>query len=263
LFSYYEASVREAEIFRLAEKGIIMENEIRETADGEKKVEEKRPIRVFVADDQNLFREMLVGLLSLEDDISVVGEAHNGKEAMERIRELRPDVILIDINMPELNGIQITEMVKKEMGEIKVVVLTGYSQEDYIFEALQRGASGYLSKDISGEKVKEAIRTVFAGESLLEAKITSKLIKEFVKMQGAERPPGRNGAEGSSKDIPLTKRELEILKLIARGMSNMEIGAKLYISEHTVKTHVGNLLRKLGISDRVQAVLYAVERGIR
>jgi len=223
----------------------------------------KNRIRVFVADDQHLFREMLVGLLNVEDDLEIVGEASNGKEAVQKIRELKPDVVLIDINMPELNGIQVTELIKKEFDSVRIVVLTGYSEEDYIFEALQRGASGYLSKEVSAAKVKEAIRTVHQGESLLEARITTKLIKEFVKMQGAERVPEQEESSGHYKDIPLTKREVEILRLIARGMSNVEIGAKLYISEHTVKTHVGNLLRKLGLSDRVQAVLYAVERGIR
>jgi DNA-binding NarL/FixJ family response regulator len=224
----------------------------------------KNKIRVFVADDQHLFREMLVGLLNVEEDIEIVGEASNGKEAVQKIRELQPDVVLIDINMPELNGIQVTELIKKEFDSVRIVVLTGYSEEDYIFEALQRGASGYLSKEVSAAKVKEAIRTVHQGESLLEARITTKLIKEFVKIQGADRTGDFEGKEGPEyKDIPLTKREVEILRLIARGMSNVEIGAKLYISEHTVKTHVGNLLRKLGLSDRVQAVLYAVERGIR
>jgi DNA-binding NarL/FixJ family response regulator len=223
---------------------------------------ENNRIRVLVADDQNLFREMLTGVLGLEDDFEVVGEACNGKEALQKIKELKPDVILIDINMPELNGIELTELVKKEFEKIKIVVLTGYSQEEYIFEALQRGASGYLSKDISAEKVKEAIRTVYQGESLLEAKITTKLIKEFVKIQGNGKSQDPE-ISPSANDIPLTKRELDILKLIARGMSNLEIAGKLFISEHTVKTHVGNLLRKLSLSDRVQAVLYAVERGLR
>jgi DNA-binding NarL/FixJ family response regulator len=216
-----------------------------------------------VADDQNLFREMLVGMLGMEEDIEVVAEASQGRDALDKIRAFRPDVVLIDISMPELDGIQVTEMVKKEFDKIKVVMLTGYSQEDYIFEALQKGASGYLSKDISAEKVKEAIRTVYQGESLLEAKITTKLIREFVKIQGSEKIIEPQEMQGDTKNIPLTKRETEILRLIARGMSNVEIGKKLFISEHTVKTHVGNLLRKLSLSDRVQAVLYAVERGIR
>ncbi|MGV8119521.1 MAG: response regulator [Candidatus Xenobiia bacterium LiM19] len=222
-----------------------------------------RPIKVLVADDQNLFREMLVGMLGMEEDIEVVAEASQGRDALDKIRAFRPDVVLIDISMPELDGIQVTEMVKKEFDKIKVVMLTGYSQEDYIFEALQKGASGYLSKDISAEKVKEAIRTVYQGESLLEAKITTKLIREFVKIQGSEKIIEPQEMQGDTKNIPLTKRETEILRLIARGMSNVEIGKKLFISEHTVKTHVGNLLRKLSLSDRVQAVLYAVERGIR
>ncbi|MHC9538309.1 MAG: response regulator [Vulcanimicrobiota bacterium] len=222
-----------------------------------------RPIKVLVADDQNLFREMLVGMLGMEEDIEVVAEASQGRDALDKIRAFRPDVVLIDINMPELDGIQVAEMVKKEFDKIKVVMLTGYSQEDYIFEALQKGASGYLSKDISAEKVKEAIRTVYQGESLLEAKITTKLIREFVKIQGSEKVIEPQEMQGDTKNIPLTKRETEILRLIARGMSNVEIGKKLFISEHTVKTHVGNLLRKLSLSDRVQAVLYAVERGIR
>ncbi len=221
------------------------------------------PIRVLVADDQNLFREMLVGMLSMEEDIEIVAEASQGRDALDKIRAFKPDVVLIDINMPELDGIQVAEMVKKEFDRIKVVMLTGYSQEDYIFKALQKGASGYLSKDISAEKVKEAIRTVYQGESLLEAKITTKLIREFVKIQGSEKNNEPQETLDGLKTIPLTKRETEILRLIARGMSNVEIGKKLFISEHTVKTHVGNLLRKLSLSDRVQAVLYAVERGIR
>lgn len=218
-------------------------------------------IRVLVADDQNLFREMLVGILNMENDIEVVGEASTGTEAIKKIRELQPDVALVDINMPEQNGIRVTEVIKKEIEKVRIVVLTGYSQENYIFEALQRGASGYLSKDISADKVKEAIRTVYRGESLLEAKITTKLIREFVKISGTEALPGTEPS--AILDIPLTKREIEILRLIAKGMSNMEIASRLYISEHTVKTHVGNLLRKLNLTDRVQAVLYAIERGIR
>lgn len=219
-------------------------------------------IRVFVADDQSLFREMLIGMLNKEEDIEVVGEAATGTDAIRKIRALQPDVALVDINMPEQNGIKVTEVIKNDFENVRIVVLTGYSQETYIFEALQRGASGYLSKDISAEKVKEAIRTVFQGESLLEAKITTKLIKEFVKIKVNGQDMEESEPE-ITDEIPLTKREIEVLRLIAKGLSNMDIASKLFISEHTVKTHVGNLLRKLGLADRVQAVLYAIERGIR
>jgi len=170
--------------------------------------------------------------------------------------------VLLDIVMPDIDGIEVTRMIKRDFPETKVVLLTGYHLEKFIFEALQMGASGYLSKDSSAEQVKEAVRTAMRGESLLEPKITTQLIHEFVKLRRSEKEPSRESKKESAVGS-LTAREKEILALIAKGKSNQEISADLFISEYTVKTHISNLFRKLNLNDRVQAVLFALENGIR
>ena len=219
-------------------------------------------IRVLVADDQNLFREMMINHLGMEPDIEVVGASVSGEETLDMVRSLQPDVVLMDIILPDVDGITVTGQIKRAQPDVKVVLLTGYHQERYIFEALQMGASGYLSKDATAQTVKDAVRTAYRGESLLEPKVTTQLITEFVKMKKGDRPrqpeePQEDGLRG------LTTREREILKLIAQGKSNQDISTELFISEHTVKTHISNLFRKLGMTDRVQAVLYAIEKGVR
>ncbi len=225
--------------------------------------ETAKKIRVLVADDQNLFREMMMVSLGQETDIEVVGASVSGEETLGMVRNLKPDVVLMDIILPDVDGITVTGQIKKDFPQVKVVLLTGYHQERYIFEALQMGASGYLSKDSTAQSVKDAVRTAHQGESLLEPKITTQLITEFVKMKKGDRP--RQPEEPAQEDglRGLTSREREILKLIAQGKSNQDISSELYISEHTVKTHISNLFRKLGMTDRVQAVLYAIEKGVK
>ncbi|MCD6309301.1 MAG: response regulator transcription factor, partial [Candidatus Eremiobacteraeota bacterium] len=218
-----------------------------------------KPITVIVADDSRLFREMLVGILNLQSDIKIVAETKNGTETLEKVKELTPDVCLIDVKMPDLDGIKVTELIKTRYPEIKVILFTAYIDEDYIFSALEKGASGFLTKESPLEKVIEAVRTVYSGESMLDAISTSKLIREFLRLK--EEPKiDRKKDEKILKQ--LTEREREVLGLIAQGMSNQEIANKLFISEHTVKTHVSNLLRKLKFSDRVQLVIFAFHEGI-
>jgi DNA-binding NarL/FixJ family response regulator len=219
-------------------------------------------VRIVVADDQNLFREMMISFLNQDPEIEVTGEATSGEETLQQVRALRPDVVLLDIVMPDIDGIEVTKIIKKEFPETKVVLLTGYHQEKFIFEALQMGASGYLSKDSSADQVKEAVRTAMRGESLLEPKITTQLIHEFVKLRRTEKEPFKEPRKESAVGS-LTAREREILALIAKGKSNQEISTDLFISEYTVKTHISNLFRKLNLNDRVQAVLFALENGIR
>lgn len=219
-------------------------------------------VRIVVADDQNLFREMMTSYLNQDPELEVTGEATSGEEALEKVKSLKPDVVLLDIVMPDIDGIEVTRVIKRDYPETKVVLLTGYHQEKFIFEALQMGASGYLSKDSSAEQVKEAVRTAMRGESLLEPKITTQLIHEFIKMRAVDREPSREPKKESALSL-LTAREKEILALIAKGKSNQEISGELFISEYTVKTHISNLFRKLNLNDRVQAVLFAIENGIR
>ncbi|MHB2021083.1 MAG: response regulator [Candidatus Xenobia bacterium] len=217
---------------------------------------------MLVADDQNLFREMMINHLGMEPDIEVVGASVSGEETLEMVRNLQPDVVLMDIILPDVDGITVTGQIKRTLPDVKVVLLTGYHQERYIFEALQMGASGYLSKDATAQTVKDAVRTAYRGESLLEPKVTTQLITEFVKMKKGDRP--KQPEEAPEDGLRgLTTREREILRLIAQGKSNQDISTELFISEHTVKTHISNLFRKLGMTDRVQAVLYAIEKGVR
>ncbi|MCL5038209.1 MAG: response regulator transcription factor [Chloroflexi bacterium] len=218
-----------------------------------------KPITVLVADDSRLFREMLVGILNLESDIKVVAETKNGTETLETVKELKPDICLVDVKMPDLDGIKVTELIKSRYPSIKVILLTAYVDEDYIFNALEKGASGFLTKESPLEKVIEAVRTIYNGESMLDAISTSKLIREFLRLK--EEPQAKT-QKNEKLLSQLTEREQEILGLIAKGMSNQEIANQLFISEHTVKTHVSNLLRKLKFSDRVQLVIFAFHEGL-
>jgi DNA-binding NarL/FixJ family response regulator len=225
----------------------------------------EKKIRVLVADDQNLFREMMVGYLERESDIQVVGQAVSGADTMSKTTELSPDVVLLDIQLGDLDGLEVTRAIKQRRPETRVVLLTGFHNEEYIYRAFQLGASGYLSKDTSMDRVLEAVRKAHKGDALLEPTSTTRIIREYERLSQM----GPNHAESRAVEPPngmlvkLTPREREILALIADGLSNQEIASRLFISEYTVKTHVSNLFRKLGINDRVQAVLYALARGIR
>ena len=212
-------------------------------------------IRVVVADDQGMVRSGFTTLLNAQPDIEVVGEAVNGQEAIARAAELCPDVILMDVRMPVLDGLQATRQVTAMDGAPRVLVLTTFDLDDYVYEALRAGASGFLLKDASASELAEAVRVVAAGDALLSPGVTRRLIAEFARM-GTRRSPTRKNLED------LTERETEVLALVARGMSNAEIAAHLVVAEQTVKTHVSRVLMKLGLRDRAQAVVYAYESGL-
>ena len=212
-------------------------------------------IRVVVADDQGMVRSGFSVLLNAQDDIEVIAEAVNGEEAIARAAELHPDVILMDVRMPVLDGLQATRVITTMDGAPKVLVLTTFDLDDYVYEALRAGASGFLLKDASAGELAAAVRLVAAGDALLSPGVTRRLIAEFARM-GAPRSPGRQQLDG------LTERESEVLALVARGMSNAEIAGYLVVAEQTVKTHVSRILMKLGLRDRTQAVVLAYETGL-
>jgi DNA-binding NarL/FixJ family response regulator len=212
-------------------------------------------IRLLIADDQALVRAGFKMILDAETDLEVVGEASDGREAVDRIRELRPDVVLMDIRMPELDGIEATRAVS-DLDGVRVLMLTTFDLNEYVYEALRAGASGFLLKDVPPEQLVAGIRVVAEGEALLAPSITKRLIQEF-----AAAAPSTPAAPPPGLD-ELTERELEVFKLMARGLSNAEIAAELVVSETTVKTHVARVLMKLGLRDRVQAVVLAYESGV-
>ncbi len=212
-------------------------------------------IRVLVADDQGMVRSGFSILLNAQPDIEVVGEAVNGQEALTRAAELRPDVILMDVRMPVLDGLQATRQIAITDGAPKVLILTTFDLDDYVYEALRAGASGFLLKDASAGELAEAVRVVAAGDALLSPGVTRRLIAEFAR-QGAPRAASRKHLDG------LTERETEVLALVARGLSNTEIAAHLVVAEQTIKTHVSRVLMKLALRDRAQAVVFAYESGL-
>jgi DNA-binding NarL/FixJ family response regulator len=213
-------------------------------------------IRAVVADDQEAVRAGLAALLDTQQDISVVATAANGEEAVDQSREQRPDIVLMDIRMPVLDGIAATRRICADAGDAgpRVLVLTTFDLDEYVYDALQAGASGFLLKDAPPATLFEAVRVVAAGDALLAPGITRRLISEFARL----RPPQRTRAEDLDA---LTPRELEILGLVAAGLSNHEIADRLVLSSETVKTHVSHVLRKLGLRDRAQAVVAAYESG--
>jgi len=212
-------------------------------------------IRVLVADDQGMVRSGFSILLNAQPDIEVVGEAVNGQEALTRAAELRPDVILMDVRMPVMDGLQATKQIAMDDGAPKVLILTTFDLDDYVYEALRAGASGFLLKDASAGELAEAVRVVAAGDALLSPGVTRRLIAEFARL-GAPRAASRKNLAG------LTDRETEVLALVARGLSNGEIAAHLVVADQTVKTHVSRVLMKLALRDRAQAVVFAYENGL-
>jgi DNA-binding NarL/FixJ family response regulator len=214
-------------------------------------------IRVLIVDDQELVRIGFRLFLETQPGLAVVGEAGDGEEAIERVRELQPDVVLMDIRMPTMDGVEATA--KLTSGAIepapRVLVLTTFDLDEYVFGALRAGAAGFLLKDAPRERLIEAIRVVHSGEALLSPSITRRLIEDFAARSDPIEPPAAVLAE-------LTPREREVLVLVAHGLSNAEIAARLVVTEATVKSHVGAVLLKLGLRDRVQAVVFAYEHGI-
>jgi DNA-binding NarL/FixJ family response regulator len=212
-------------------------------------------IRVLIVDDDDLMRAGLRGVLSSDPAIELVGEADDGRAAAYRTRLLRPDVVLMDVRMPDLDGISATREVLAAFPEVKVVILTTFEQDDYIFGALSAGASGFLLKRTRPEELIAAIHTIAAGDSLLSPSVTSRVIE---RMAGQPQPDAARDARLDA----LTPREREVLELMARGLSNGEIATELVVEESTVKTHVKRILGKLGARDRVQAVIFAYESGL-
>ncbi|MCQ9185001.1 response regulator transcription factor [Streptomyces sp. IBSBF 2953] len=213
-------------------------------------------IRVLIADDQQMVRQGFTVLLNAHPGIEVIGQAVDGFDAVAKVSELTPDVVLMDIRMPDLGGIDATHRITLDHPHIKVLVLTTFDLDEYVYEALRAGASGFLLKDASAEQLAEAVRVVAAGDALLAPGITRKLIAEFSRLNANPRAPlkERVGA--------LTERETEVLALIAQGLSNAEIAHHLVVAEQTVKTHVGRILVKLGLRDRTQAAVFAYESGL-
>jgi len=214
-------------------------------------------IKVLIVDDQALVRTGFRMILDAEDDLEVTGEAADGLEAMAAAKTTRPDVILMDIRMPNMNGIEATrELVDKDDVEpIRVLILTTFDLDEYVYDALRAGASGFLLKDAPPEELVHAVRVVQRGDALIAPSITKRLVEEI------SQRPAQQGAAPEALES-LTQRELEVLQLMARGLSNHEIAQELFVSDTTVKTHVGRVLMKLGLRDRVQAVVLAYESGV-
>jgi DNA-binding NarL/FixJ family response regulator len=210
-------------------------------------------IRVLLADDQSLIRAGFRMILESQPDIEVVGESANGEQAAAQSTRLRPDVVLMDIQMPELDGLAATRRIVQATAS-RVIILTTFERDEYVFEALQAGASGFLLKNAPPEQLVEAVRLVAAGEALLAPSVTRRVIEQF-----ARRPVA---PEVRARLDSLTQREREVLVLLARGRSNSELAAELFVSEGTIKTHLSSLLAKLGLRDRVQAVVLAYESGL-
>jgi DNA-binding NarL/FixJ family response regulator len=213
-------------------------------------------VRVLIVDDQALVRAGFRMILDAEPEIEVVGEAGDGGEAVAEARRLEPDVVLMDVRMPELDGIEATRRLLADGAGTKVVMLTTFDLDQYVYEALRAGASGFLLKDVPPEQLVAGIHTVASGDALLAPSVTKRVIEEFVR-----RPP--DSVRTAPPELAeLTARELEVLKLIARGLANAEIAKELFVSETTVKTHVAHVLMKLKLRDRIQAVVFAYETGL-
>ena len=221
-------------------------------------------IRVLVADDQAMVREGFSVLLGAQPDIQVVGEAADGRDAVDKAAKLRPDVVLMDVRMPVLNGLEATRLILGDPdrppatdapGATKVLVVTTFDLDEYVYEALRAGASGFVLKDASAQALTEAVRVVAAGDALLSPSVTRRLLAQFARL-GAPGAPSRKQVE------QLTERKTEVLTLVARGLSNAEIADDLVVAEQTVKTHVSRILTKLGLRDRTQAAVFAYETGL-
>ncbi len=209
------------------------------------------PIRIVIVDDHPVVRQGLRAFLQTQDNIDVVAEAGDGEQAVEVVQELVPDVVLMDLVMPKMDGIDAIRQIRRLSPSTKVIVLTSFADDDKVFAAVKAGAAGYLLKDVDHQALSEAIRTVHEGGALLHPAVAAKLMQEFTEERPSQASPDR-----------LTEREMEVLRLIARGMANKEIALDLGIAEKTVRTHVSNVLQKLHLADRTQAALYAVRERL-
>jgi DNA-binding NarL/FixJ family response regulator len=214
------------------------------------------PIRILLVDDQKLMREGLRVLLEVEPDLAVVDEAGDGETALAAYADHEPDVVLMDIRMPGVDGVEATRRLRERWPDARVIILTTFDDDEYVFEGLRAGALGYLLKDVSGHELAEAVRTVAGGGVLIEPSVARKVVAEFARLAPPARPPDAGLAE------PLSEREKEILRLVARGLSNREIALRLSLAEGTVKNYVTNILQKLGVRDRTQAALRGRELGL-
>jgi len=215
-------------------------------------------IKVMLVDDQNLVREGIKSLLNLAGHIKIVGEAGDGEEALKTFEQYSPDVILMDIRMPKLDGISTLKQMKEDGVEIPVIILTTFDDHELVLNGIRAGARGFLLKDVSLESLVEAIDTVYRGETLIQPAVTERVIKGFTELQKG----GDSKVEKEPVHDPLTQREIEILRLMAGGYSNKEISRAIFKSEGTIKNHVSNILAKLGVRDRTRAVLKALEIGV-
>lgn len=213
-------------------------------------------IRILLVDDQTLVRQGIQTLLDLEEDLTVVGAAANGQQALAMVEQLQPDVVLMDVRMPVMDGVAATREITKRWPHIGVIILTTFDDDEYVIEGLKAGAHGYMLKDADSSEIVEAVRIVARGEALIQPSITRKVLAEFTRLAGGKAPATPPLAE------PLTEREMDVLRGIAAGQSNREIADQLCISEGTVKNHVSNLLAKLAVRDRTQAIIRARELGL-
>ncbi len=217
-------------------------------------MKQKRPnkIRVIIADDHQVVREGLSAILNAREDIEVIAEAKNGLEAIEKARELKPDIILMDISMPKMNGVEATRRIKLEQPQIGIVVLTMYEEEEYIFDLIKAGVTGYMLKNSDSAQIIKAIRSTYQGESLIQPSVATKILNKFSQLSNSKAP---------AQPKELTDRELQVIKLVADGKTNKEIANILQISEKTVKNHVRNIFQKMEVDDRTQAAIYALKKG--
>lgn len=213
------------------------------------------PIRVLLVDDQRLMRDGLRTLLDLEADIDVVDEAQDGQSALDAVAIQQPDVVLMDVRMPGMDGVEATRRLRESFPDVKVIILTTFDEDEFVFEGLRAGAVGYLLKAVSSDELAAAIRTVAAGNALIDPSVTRKVMAEFARLSPTQRTVNDGLAE------PLAERELEILKLLGRGLTNREIAGELFLAEGTVKNYVTSLLGKIGARDRTQAALRGRELG--